>query len=237
MRTLIILPTYNEASNIENVVEKIISLPEGLDILIIDDNSQDGTILLAEGLVKKYGERLSFIRRSAKLGLGTAYIEGFKFALNHNYDYIFEMDADLSHDPCEIKNFLDAIKNFDVVIGSRYIDGIRIMNWPLDRLILSCAANIYTRLMTGIDLTDFTGGYKCFRREALSALPLDAIRTNGYGFQIEVNFLCHRLGLKIKEIPIVFAERKYGSSKMSQAIVREAFFLGIKLFFRRFLIK
>ncbi len=167
--------------------------------------------------------------------MGSAYIEGFRFALAHNYDYAFEMDADLSHDSKEIPNFLEAAKSADVVIGSRYIDGIRIMNWPLSRLILSYTANLYARFMTGLKLTDLTSGYKCFSREVLKKLPLDKIISQGYGFQIEVNFWCTKLGFRIKEIPIVFTERKAGSSKMSKKIVCEAFWLGVRLLLVRLL--
>lgn len=233
MKILIILPTYNEANNLAQVVEKLLGLPGGLDILIIDDNSLDGTKELAEELLKKYRPRIFLKKRPEKLGLGSAYIEGFRFALQNNYKYVFEMDADLSHDPLAIPDFLKAVEGADVVIGSRYIEGIRIMNWPLNRLVLSYTANMYVRRMTGLRLTDCTSGYKCFSKNALEVLPLDSIVSNGYSFQIEVNFLCQRLGLRMKEIPITFTERKFGSSKMSKAIVREAFFLGFRLLSRR----
>lgn len=233
MRVLIILPTYNEAQNLRGVVEKIINLKLEADILIIDDNSIDGTRGIASGLVERYKERVFLMERPAKLGLGSAYIEGFKFALHNNYDYVFEMDADFSHDPGEILVFLEAATGADVVIGSRYLDGIRIMNWPLSRLILSCAANLYVRRMSGLALTDVTSGYKCFSRKALEALPINLIKSNGYAFQIEVNFWCRQSGLCLKEIPITFTDRRAGSSKMSREIVREAFFLGLKLLFKR----
>ena len=233
MRALIILPTFNEVQNLKGVVEKIINLRIEADILIIDDNSIDGTREIASGLIEKYKEKVFLIERPAKLGLGSAYIEGFKFALRDNYDYAFEMDADFSHDPREIPVFLEAVQSADVVIGSRYLDGIRIMNWPLSRLILSYTANIYARLMSGLLLTDLTSGYKCFSRKALEALPLSLIKSNGYAFQIEVNFWCQRLGLSLKEIPITFTDRRAGSSKMSREIVREALFLGPRLLFKR----
>lgn len=233
MKSLIILPTYNEVRNLGAIVDKLMALEDDLDALIIDDNSSDGTKEVAEELADRYKEKVFLKERKAKLGLGSAYIEGFKFALKKGYDYVFEMDSDLSHNPKYIPRFLKAIEEADVVIGSRYIDGIRIMNWPLNRLILSYAANIYARLMAGLKLTDATSGYKCFSRKALEALPLDSILSGGYGFQIEVNFLCQELGFRIKEIPIVFTERKFGSSKMSKKIVREAFFLGIRLLFKR----
>ena len=233
MPALVILPTYNEAQNIAEIIQKIISLPEGISILIIDDNSSDGTKEIARDLINKHKDRIFLIERPDKLGLWTAYIEGFKFALAHNYDYVLEMDADLSHDPEEIPNFLKAVTDADVVVGSRYIDGIRIMNWPLNRLILSYTASVYARKMAGLSLTDCTSGYKCFSRRVLEKLPLDQIASGGYAFQIEVNFWCQRLGFRIKEIPIVFTERKFGSSKMSPEIVHEAFFLGIRLLIKR----
>lgn len=233
MKILVILPTYNEACNIRDISEIIVALKESPDILIIDDDSIDGTQGIARALVNQYTEKIFLIERSAKLGLGSAYIEGFKFALTHAYDYIFEMDADLSHDPLQIPHFLKAMQNADVIIGSRYLDGIRIMNWPLNRLVLSCVANAYIRRMTGLSFSDCTSGYKCFSQKVLRMLPLEKIVSNGYSFQIEVNFLCQRLGLRIKEIPIVFTERKFGSSKMSKAITAEAFFLGFRLLFQR----
>ncbi|MEK6568566.1 MAG: polyprenol monophosphomannose synthase [Candidatus Omnitrophota bacterium] len=233
MRVLIILPTFNEAQNLKGVVEKIVNLRLEADILIIDDNSIDGTREMASGLIEKYKEKVFLIERPAKLGLGSAYIEGFRFALGDNYEYVFEMDADFSHNPEEIPVFLEAVQSADVVIGSRYLDGIRIMNWPLSRLILSYAANVYARLMSGLELTDLTSGYKCFSREALEALPISLIKSNGYAFQIEVNFWCRKLGLRLKEIPITFTDRRAGSSKMSGEIVREAFFLGLKLLCKR----
>lgn len=177
------------------------------------------------------------IEREEKLGLGSAYIRGFRFALERGYDYVFEMDADFSHNPQDILPFLEAIRDADVVIGSRYLNGIRIVDWPLKRIILSYVANIYARKMTGLRITDCTSGFKCFLRKVLEVLPLASIVSTGYAFQIEVNFLCQRAGLRIKEIPIVFTERKFGSSKMSKQIIYEAFFLGIRLFLRRMFIR
>lgn len=233
MKILVILPTYNEVDNLGRVVEKILSLKINPDILIVDDSSSDGTKITARALSDKYTGRIFLKERAGKLGLGLAYIEGFRFALKNNYDYAFEMDADLSHNPDEIPNFLEAVKEADVVIGSRYLNGIRIMNWPLSRLILSYAANIYARFTSGLKLTDCTSGYKCFSREALEAIPLSLIKSNGYAFQIEVNFWCQELDLRLKEIPIVFTDRVFGDSKMSKRIVGEAVFLGIRLLFRR----
>ena len=233
MRILVILPTYNEACNIRGIAESIIALRESPDILIIDDDSTDGTKDIVRALVSQYAEKIFLMERAAKLGLGSAYIAGFKFALDNSYEYVFEMDADLSHDSTEIPNFMKAMEGADLVVGSRYSDGIRIMNWPLRRLVLSYTANVYARWMSGLHLTDCTSGYKCFSRKALEVLPIASIVSNGYSFQIEVNFLCYRLGLRIKEIPIVFTERKFGSSKMSKAIASEAFFLGFRLLFQR----
>lgn len=233
MQSLIILPTYNEAGNIQGIAEKIISLGAHIHILIIDDNSSDGTQGIARELAARYKDRAFLLERPGKLGLGSAYIQGFRFALEKGYDYAFEMDSDWSHDPLEIPNFLEAAKEADVVIGSRYIGGIRIMNWPLSRLALSYSASAYARKMTGLTLCDCTSGFKCFSRKALEALPLDKIASNGYAFQIEVNFWCQRLGFTMKEIPIVFSERKAGASKMSKDIAKEAFWLGVRLFAKR----
>lgn len=235
MKTLVILPTYNEVHSIKEMVNQLLSLREGLHVLIVDDNSSDGTKEIIQDLRREYLDRVFLIERQAKFGLGSAYVRGFRFAIEHNYDYIFEMDADLSHDPQEIPHFLDAIRGADVVIGSRYLDGIRIVDWPLKRIMLSYAANIYARKMTGLRLTDCTSGFKCFSRKALEILPLDLIVSTGYAFQIEVNFLCQRMGLLVKEKPIVFTERKFGSSKMSKQIIFEAFLLGIRLFLKRML--
>ena len=230
---LIILPTYNESGNIRGIAGKILSLGDYFHIIIIDDNSSDGTREIARELADRYTNRLFLLERSGKLGLGSAYVQGFRFALEKGYDYAFEMDADFSHDPDEIPNLLEAAKEADVVIGSRYIGGIRIMNWPLSRLALSYSANAYARKMAGLTLSDCTSGFKCFSRKVLEALPLDKIVSNGYAFQIEVNFWCQRLGFKIKEIPIVFSERRFGASKMSKDIAKEAFWLGVRLFVKR----
>ncbi len=233
MKTLVILPTYNEAGNILGIAEKILSLGDYVHILIVDDNSLDGTREIAGELTEKYKDRVFLLERPGKLGLGSAYVQGFRFALEKGYDYAFEMDSDWSHDPQEIPNLLEAAKEADVIIGSRYIGGIRIMNWPLARLALSYSANAYACKMAGLTLSDCTSGFKCFSRKVLEALPLDKIVSNGYAFQIEVNFWCQRLGFKIKEIPIVFSERRSGASKMSADIAREAFWLGIRLFLKR----
>lgn len=233
MKTLIILPTYNEADNLALIIGKIMSLQSDLDVIVIDDNSQDRTKDVAQGLITKYQGRVFLIARSRKLGFASACIAGFRFALERDYDFIFDMDADLSHDPKEIPEFLSAMQDADVVVGSRYLHGIRIINWPLYRLILSYAANTYARLITGLRLTDLTSGYCCFSRRALRALPLDAILSEGYGFLIEVKFWAQRMGFKIRETPIVFTERQFGTSKISKRIIFESFFLVIQLFFKR----
>jgi len=225
---LVIIPTYNERENITEVVTRVLSQAQNLDILVVDDNSPDKTGKLIEELHKSE-PRINLLSRSGKLGLGTAYIAGFKYALTNGYNYIFEMDADLSHDPDEIPNFLDAIKDADLIIGSRYINGVNVVNWPLPRLLLSYCASVYTRMSTRLPIMDVTGGYKCFRRTVLESIDLDSIHANGYAFQIELNWETWMAGFRIKEIPIIFVDRTVGQSKMSKAIVREAILLVWKL--------
>lgn len=220
-KSVVIIPTFNEMENIPNLIPKVLSKDESLEVLIVDDNSPDGTAAFVEELMKS-NSKIHLIKRAHKMGLGTAYITGFKYALEHNFDYIFEMDADFSHNPKEIVNFLKAIKNHDLVLGSRYINGVNVVNWPMRRLILSYFANIYTKVITGMHIKDATGGYKCFRREVLEAINLDKIKSNGYAFQIEMTFKAWKKGFKIKEIPIIFIDRVKGTSKMSKKIVREA---------------
>jgi dolichol-phosphate mannosyltransferase len=227
-KSLIITPTFNELSNIKKIIPDILGRYENIDILVVDDNSPDGTGTYVEELSKK-NERIKIIKRPAKLGLGTAYVEGFKYALMNNYDYIFEMDADYSHDPKEIKNFLEAIRNYDLVIGSRYKTGVNVINWPMRRLLLSYFANKYTRVITGLPVRDATGGYKCFRRKVLESINFDNVKSNGYAFQIEMSFKAWKKGFKLGEIPIIFIDRVSGSSKMSKKIVREAIFMVWKL--------
>lgn len=230
-KTLIITPTYNERENIEKLIPDVLELyPQGIHMLIVDDNSPDGTGEYVESLSKK-DDRIHVLRREKKLGLGTAYCAGFKYAIENGYDYIFEMDADYSHDPKEVANFLKAIEHADLVIGSRYLTGVNVINWPMHRLLLSYFANFYTRFITGLPIMDSTGGYKCFRKEALQAIDLDKIKSNGYAFQIEMNFKIWKKGFRIKEIPIIFIDRQMGKSKMSKKIVREAVFLVWKLRF------
>jgi dolichol-phosphate mannosyltransferase len=227
-RSLVIIPTYNELDNLPRLIPLVLIQNENLHILIVDDNSPDGTANYVEELSSK-DERIHLIKRSGKMGLGTAYIVGFKYALENNYDLIFEMDADFSHDPNEIKNFLFAIREYDLVLGSRYIHGVRVLNWPMRRLLLSFFASVYTRLITGMHVRDATGGFKCFRRKVLESIDLNRIKSNGYSFQIEMTFRAYAKGFKIKEIPIVFVDRVKGNSKMSKKIVIEAVTMVWKL--------
>jgi len=229
-KALLIIPTYNEKDNISRIVEAVLAQQPKcgdveLNILVVDDSSPDGTADAVREMQQptKIGpEKLHLLSRAGKMGLGTAYVAGFKFGLVQGYDFIFEMDADFSHDPNEIPVFLEQIKSYDLVIGSRYVSGANVANWPLRRLLLSYNANLYARIVTGIKVKDATGGFKCFRRGVLEAIDLDNIQSNGYAFQIEMNFRAWRKGFTIKEIPIVFVDRHAGTSKMSKAIVREA---------------
>lgn len=233
MTAIVVVPTYNEASNIASLVKKIISLNLDISILIVDDNSPDGTGKIADDLAKQH-QQVSVIHRPKKQGLGRAYIDGFQWAIKQKADYIIEMDADFSHNPERIPEFLKNIENYDVVIGSRYLNGtVNVVNWPIKRLILSLAANNYTRLITGLKIHDCTGGFKCFRREVLENVDLDGITSDGYGFQIEMNFRAQKLGYRICEIPIIFTERHSGTSKMSRKIIWEALFLVWKLAFSK----
>jgi len=227
---LVIIPTYNEIENIGQIIPQVLAESNLVDVLVVDDNSPDGTGEFVEKLSKDQ-PRLHLLKRAGKLGLGTAYIAGFKFALNRDYKYIFEMDADFSHNPKEINNFLSAIKKADLVIGSRYIDGVNVVNWPLRRLLLSYFASVYTRIITRLPLMDATGGFKCFRREVLETINLDAIKSGGYGFQIEMSWHTWKEGYRIKEIPITFEDRTVGKSKMSKDIINEAVILVWKLGF------
>ncbi len=219
--TLIIVPTVNERENLPRLAEQLLSLPAKVDLLVVDGNSSDGTGQIADELAAKHPE-IHVIHETKKSGLGRAYLAGFKWALERGYEFIFEMDSDFSHDPDEIPNFLKAAKDADLVLGSRYSGGIRVINWPLKRLMLSRGAGLYVRVITGMPFTDPTGGYKCFRRRALQAINLDEIRSNGYSFQIEMTHRLWRQGFKIAEVPIIFTDRIEGHSKMSRDIVREA---------------
>jgi dolichol-phosphate mannosyltransferase len=227
-RSLIIIPTYNELDNIKKIIPDILERYEDVDVLVVDDNSPDGTGNYVEQLTQE-SNRIKLMKRPSKMGLGTAYITGFKYALQNGYDYIFEMDADYSHDPKEIKNFLDAIKNHDLVLGSRYKTGVNVINWPMQRLLLSYFANSYTRFVTGLPVRDATGGFKCFRRKVLESIDLDSIKSNGYAFQIEMTFKAFKKGFRIFEIPIIFIDRFQGTSKMSKKIVHEAVLMVWKL--------
>lgn len=229
-KALVIIPTYNESDNITHIIPEVLKQDEIIDILIVDDNSPDGTANLVKDMQKEE-DRIHLIEREGKLGLGSAYIRGFQFALDKGYDYIFEMDADFSHNPQDLTSFLVAIKQADLVIGSRYCKGINVVNWPFKRLLLSFFAAKYVRLITGMPIHDPTGGFKCFRRRVLEEIDLDKIMADGYSFQIEMNYKAWKKGFKIVEIPIVFVERRSGESKMSKAIVREAIFVVWKLRF------
>ena len=221
MEKLVIIPTYDERENIPSLLDALLALPYQLDVLVVDDNSPDGTAALVEERMARE-PRVHLLKRPGKMGLGSAYCDGFRYALDHGAEYIFEMDADFSHDPQAIGDFLAAARDADVVLGSRYKGGVRVVNWPLNRLILSRAANLYTRLITGLPVHDATGGFKCFRRRALESVRLDRVRSDGYAFQIEVSFKCWKRGFKIREIPIVFVDRRAGVSKMSRRIIWEA---------------
>jgi dolichol-phosphate mannosyltransferase len=232
LKSLVIIPTYNELENLPRMIPAVLSQDESIHILIVDDGSPDGTGAFVKEEMKK-NDRIHILEREKKMGLGTAYIAGFKYALQNNYDFIFEMDADFSHDPNELKNFLIAIKENDLVLGSRYINGVRVLNWPMSRLLLSFFASVYTRIIIGMPIKDATGGFKCFRRNVLEAIDLNKVRSNGYSFQIEMTFKAFSKGFKIKEIPIIFIDRVKGKSKMSKKIVREAVVMVWKLRFQR----
>ncbi|MDD5087725.1 MAG: polyprenol monophosphomannose synthase [bacterium] len=234
MTGLVVVPTYNERDTIGALLDAIFRQNLGVDVLIVDDNSPDGTA----GLIKQRmvsDSRIRLIERPGKMGLGTAYVAGFKFAIEQGYDLVFEMDADFSHNPNDLPRLLDAIQDHDFVLGSRYVNGISVVNWPLRRLLLSYFASMYTRLITGMPIHDPTGGFKCFRIEVLKAINLDDIRSGGYSFQIEMNFKAWKRKFRWCEIPIIFEDRRVGLSKMSKAIVREAVFMVWKLRFRSLL--
>jgi len=220
-KTLVIVPTYNERENLPALVKRLMAQPAVLEVLVVDDNSPDGTGQLADEIAAR-NPLCHALHRSEKNGLGRAYCAGFKWALERDYESIFEMDGDFSHNPDDILSFLKAAQDADLVLGSRYCNGIRVINWPLKRLMLSLCAAKYVRVITGMPFSDPTGGYKCFRRRALLSINLDAVQSNGYSFQIETTHLLWRNGLKIAEVPIVFTDRFQGSSKMSHKIVREA---------------
>ena len=228
-RALVIVPTYNERENITRLIGSILEQDNRLEILVVDDGSPDGTGEIVEGLMQ-HEPRVHILKRPRKMGLGTAYIAGFRWALQESFDLVFEMDADFSHDPAHLPQFLSAVEGADLVLGSRYRDGkVTVVNWPIKRLLLSYFANVYARIVTGLPVWDATGGFKCFRRKVLEAIDLSHVRSNGYAFQIEMSFRAWRKHFKIVEIPIVFVDRTEGQSKMSRAIVREAIWMVWRL--------
>jgi len=236
-RALVVVPTYNERENIARIIEVVLGKDPRLELLIVDDGSPDGTAGIVKDIIAR-NPRVHILEREKKMGLGTAYLAGFAWALKQNYDYVFEMDADFSHDPAHLPQFLDAIQRADLVLGSRYLKGrVSVVNWPISRLLLSYFANVYARAVTGLPVWDSTGGFKCFRRSVLEAIDLDGVHSNGYAFQIEMSFKAWKKGFTIAEIPIVFVDRTEGTSKMSKAIVREAvwmvWWLRLKSIFHR----
>ncbi|MSM38065.1 MAG: glycosyltransferase [Geobacter sp.] len=228
MKTVVVIPTYNERDNIEKLVAEVLRQDDGIHVLIVDDNSPDGTGEIADGIASAQ-DRVSVLHRAGKLGLGSAYREGFRIAIGMQADYIVEMDADFSHDPAILPEFIAMMGRYDVVIGSRYLNGISVVNWPLRRLMLSYFASVYTRLITGLHLADCTSGFKCFKGKVIEAIDLDKVRSDGYSFQIEMNYRCMERGFLIGEIPIIFIDRHAGTSKMSRRIVFEAVLMVWKL--------
>jgi len=235
-RALVAIPTYNEAENIARIVPRVLEQDQRIEVLVVDDNSPDGTGAIADQIAEQ-NPRVHVLHRDAKQGLGKAYLAAFRWALDQGYDYVFEMDSDFSHDPKFLPEFLRAIADADLVIGSRYKTGVNVINWPMSRLILSYGANVYARWITGVPLCDSTGGFKCFRRAVLEAIPLDRVQSNGYAFQIEMSFRAWTKGFRLLEIPIVFVDRVQGHSKMSKKIIREAiwmvWWLRLKAILRR----
>ena len=239
-RKLVIIPTYNEIENIETIISKIMSLPDNFEILIVDDGSPDGTAFKVKELQSIYNQRLHIEERKGKLGLGTAYIHGFKYAIRQSYDYVFEMDADFSHNPDDLPRLYSACaeEGYDLAIGSRYSNGVNVVNWPMDRVLMSYFASKYVRFITGMPINDTTAGFKCYRKEVLEKINLDKIKFVGYAFQIELKFLAWKHNFKIVEVPIIFTDRQKGQSKMSTKIFKEAFWgvmqLRIESFFKQY---
>ena len=232
---IIIIPTYNEKENIERIIRKVFSLEGGYHILVIDDGSPDGTAGIVKELQTAFPDRLFLLERSGKQGLGTAYLTGFRWSLDHGYDYVFEMDADFSHNPDDLPRLYKACKDgADLAIGSRYCDGVSVVNWPIGRIIMSYYASVYVRRILRMKVYDCTAGFKCYSRKVLEAIDLDGVQMKGYGFQIEMKYTAYRLGFKIAEVPIIFINRKEGTSKMSSGIFGEAFWGVLKLRFRKF---
>jgi len=227
---LVIIPTYNEKENIEKIIRAVFSLPKVFDLLIIDDGSPDGTASIVKRLQNEFPDKLHLVERAGKQGLGTAYIAGFKWALERDYEYIFEMDADFSHNPVDLLRLHTACEeDADVAIGSRYVSGVNVVNWPISRVLLSYFASIYVRMISGMNIKDTTAGFKCYRRQVLETIDLDKIRFKGYAFQIEMKFTAYRMGFRLKEVPIVFVNRVEGVSKMSGGIFEEALFGVVRL--------
>lgn len=228
---LVIIPTYNEIENISAIIDAVMALPEGFDVLTVDDNSPDGTAQAVEAKIKEYPGRVWLERRAGKLGLGTAYIHGFKWGLGRGYDYLIEMDADFSHNPADLSKLLDACRkeHADMAIGSRYISGVNVVNWPMGRVLMSYFASAYVRFITGMGIRDTTAGFVCYSRKVLEAINLDKIRFKGYAFQIEMKFKAYRKKFRIAEVPIIFINRRLGTSKMSGGIFSEAVFGVIRL--------
>ncbi len=230
-KNLVIIPTYNEKENIENIIRAVQAQPVPFHVLVVDDGSPDGTANIVKRLQGECPDRLFIVERSGKLGLGTAYIAGFKWGLEHGYEYIFEMDADFSHNPADLPRLYDACarQGADVAIGSRYVSGVNVVNWPMGRVLMSYFASKYVRFVTGMKVADTTAGFVCYRREVLETIELDKIRFKGYAFQIEMKFTAHKCGFKLQEVPIIFINRELGTSKMSGGIFGEAFFGVIRL--------
>ncbi len=232
--SLVVIPTYNEADNVRKIIPAVLNADPSVHVLVVDDGSPDGTAGIVKTMMES-GERIHLIERPSKMGLGTAYVAGFRYALANGYEYIFEMDADFSHDPAEIPNFLETIREYDLVVGSRYLNGVTVVNWPLKRLILSYCANLYTRIVTGVPFKDATAGFNCFRRTVLEAIDLGKVHSNGYSFQIEMHYKAWKKGFRVTEIPIIFEDRRVGVSKMSKKIVIEAVFMVWKLKWHSFI--
>ena len=238
--SIVIIPTYNEKENIEKIIRVVFSLEKSFDVLIIDDGSPDGTAGIVKSLQSEFADRLHIVERKGKLGLGTAYICGFKWGIEHNYDYIFEMDADFSHNPNDLLRLYNACseEGADLAIGSRYVSGVNVVNWPMSRVLMSYFASKYVRMITGMKVADTTAGFKCYRREVLQTIDLDSIRFKGYAFQIEMKFTAYKCGFKLKEVPVIFVNRVEGVSKMSGGIFGEALFGVIQLkwssFFKKY---
>ena len=229
--SIVIIPTYNEKENIENIIRAVFGLEKEFHILVIEDGSPDGTAAIVKELQKEFPDRLFMIERTGKLGLGTAYITGFKWAIEHKYDYVFEMDADFSHNPDDLPRLYSACANdgYDLAIGSRYVSGVNVVNWPMGRVLMSYFASKYVRIITGVNIHDTTAGFKCYRRRVLETINLDEIRFKGYAFQIEMKYTTYKCGFKIKEVPVIFINRELGTSKMSGGIFSEAMFGVIRL--------